>query len=149
VEFPNPRTTGQLVMSMHSDVSVVIRIVCLWDVCFFSVRQMTPYSVQQCDVQCERLLFTILVEYLPLRCCYFLLPLPHPLVPLSTHIPRYRAHSRVAQWRRQNFAPGGHGRVVHGFRSLWWQNHPKVKAIWRYVCKNEYDWSFFCNSLPQ
>ena len=26
------------------------------------------------------------------------------------------------QWRRQNFAPGDHGRVVHGFRSSWWQS---------------------------
>ena len=48
------------------------------------------------------------------------------------------------QWRRQNFAlqGEGHGRVAHGFRSLWWQSHPEVKAIWRWVCKNEYGWSF-------
>ena len=35
------------------------------------------------------------------------------------------------QWRRQNFAPGGHRRVAHGFRSSWWQSYPEVKAIWR------------------
>ena len=31
------------------------------------------------------------------------------------------------QWRRHNFAPGGHRRVAHGFRSSWWQSHPEVK----------------------
>ena len=49
----------------------------------------------------------------------------------------------TSQWRRQNFCPRGHRRVTHGFRSSWWQSHPEVKAIWRYVCKNEYGWSCF------
>ena len=35
------------------------------------------------------------------------------------------------QRRRQNFAPGGHGRMAHGFWSSWWQSHPQLKAIWR------------------
>jgi len=26
---------------------------------------------------------------------------------------------------------GGHGRMAHGFQSLWWQSHPEVKAIFQ------------------
>ena len=45
------------------------------------------------------------------------------------------------------FCSGGrHRRVAHGFRSLWWQSHSEVKAIWRWVCKNEYGWSFFATA---
>ena len=30
-----------------------------------------------------------------------------------------QSEHRCIQWRRQNFAPGGHGRVAYGFRSSW------------------------------
>ena len=44
---------------------------------------------------------------------------------------------------------GGHGRVAHGFRSLWWQSHPEVKPIMALGLQKRIWLKFFCNSLPK